>query len=150
MMTRFSLLTSIALLSGCATLTPATAPTAPPEASGKATVVSRQPLGNRGYSAASLDKTTEAERKAALAAPKTGGALLGKSVVALGPPSDPGLWVQSPHIKAKAQGRITAPNGKALALELRPASGAALLSFSAYQALGIGLTELPEVSIYSQ
>lgn len=150
MMTRFVLLTSFALLSACATLAPEKVTAPAPKGAESAKVVSRQVLGNRGYSAASLDSTSAEEKQAALAAPKSGGSLLGKSVVALGPPADAGLWVQSPLVKSKGQGRITAPNGKSLTLELRPSSGGALLSFSAYQALGIGLTELPEVSIFSQ
>jgi hypothetical protein len=42
---------------------------------------------------------------------------------------------------------VKAPNGQTLAVELRPGTGAALMSLAAYQALGIGLTELPELVI---
>ena len=49
---------------------------------------------------------------------------------------------------AVAKGHVVAPNGQSLAVELRPGTGAALMSLSAYQALGIGLTELPEMVIF--
>ena len=38
--------------------------------------------------------------------------------------------------------------GKSLGLELRPGTGAAHLSLAAFQALGLSLTDLPEVTIY--
>ena len=102
-----------------------------------------------GQSAAALDKTTAAEKSAALAAPAPApSGQLGKSVVALGSPADTGLWVQTSLVTAVTKGRVVAPNGQALAVELRPGTGAALMSLSAYQALGIGLIELPEMVIF--
>jgi hypothetical protein len=68
-------------------------------------------------------------------------------VVALGSPADPGLWVQTSLVTAVTQGTVRAPNGQTLAVELRPGSGAALMSLAAYQALGIALTDLPELVI---
>lgn len=155
MMTRVLASLGIALsLAGCATLNQIGAGSAPqqsPELAPTAKPVSVQPLGNRGYSAASLDKTSAEEKKAALAVTASGSEkLLGKSVVALGPPAEAGLWIQSPHVKSVGQGRITAPNGKSLGVELRPATGGALLSFSAYQALGLDLTSLPEITLYAK
>ena len=113
-----------------------------------ASPVSTQPLATlgAGQSAASFDKTSEAEKAAALAAPAKGGEL-GKQVVALGSPADPGLWVQTSLVKSVTKGSVKAPNGKVLAVELRPGTGAALMSLSAYQALGISLTELPQMTI---
>ncbi len=99
-----------------------------------------------GQSVAALDKTSEAEKKAALAT-APGGGELGRQVVALGSPADPGLWVQTSLVKATTNGSVKAPNGQVLAVELRPGSGAALMSLSAYQALGISLTELPQMVI---
>jgi hypothetical protein len=109
---------------------------------------SLEPLGS-GQSAAALDTTTAAEKTAALSAPAPApSGQLGKSVVALGSPADTGLWVQTSLVKAVTQGRVVAPNGQTLAVQLRPGSGAALMSLSAYQALGIGLIDLPEMVIF--
>ena len=109
---------------------------------------SLETLGS-GQTAAALDTTTEAENAAALSAPAPApSGQLGKSVVALGSPADTGLWVQTSLVKTVTKGRVVAPNGQALAVELRPGSGAALMSLAAYQALGIGLIELPEMAIF--
>ncbi len=96
-----------------------------------------------------LDKTTAEEKAAALAAPAKGGEReLGKVVVALGSPAEQGIWLSSALIKDKTQGRIVTAAGKSLAVELRPGTGAAHLSLAAFQALGLPLTELPEVTVY--
>ncbi|MCB6177404.1 hypothetical protein LHP98_04575 [Rhodobacter sp. Har01] len=102
-----------------------------------------------GQTPEALDQTSATEKAAALAAPAAGGEReLGRAVVALGAPAEQGLWVQSELVKAVAKGRVVAPNGQSLAVDLRPGTGAALMSLAAYQALGIGLTELPELVIY--
>jgi hypothetical protein len=114
-----------------------------------APAVSTTTLGARAVSAETLDKTTAAEKAAALAAPAAGGEReLGKVVVALGPPAEQGIWLSSALVKEKAQGRIMTAAGKSLTLELRPGTGAALLSLAAFQALGLSLTELPEVTVF--
>ncbi len=99
-----------------------------------------------GQSVAALDQTSTAEKTAALAAPAAGG-VLGTQVVALGSPADAGLWVQTSLVSAVRKGSVKAPDGQVLAVELRPGSGAALMSLSAYQALGISLTDLPQMQI---
>jgi hypothetical protein len=43
---------------------------------------------------------------------------------------------------------VVTASGQSLAVELRPGSGAALLSLAAFQALGLPLTGLPEVTVY--
>lgn len=102
-----------------------------------------------GQAPEALDQTTAEEKSAALAAPAKGGErALGKAVVALGSPAEPGLWVQTALVGAPSQGRIMAANGQSLAVDLRPGTGGALMSLAAYQALGIPLTDLPEVTIY--
>ena len=96
-----------------------------------------------------LDKTTAEEKAAALAAPAKGGEReLGRVVVALGAPTEQGIWVSTTLVTEKAQGRIVTAAGKSLGLELRPAAGGAHLSLAAFQALGLPLTELPEVTVY--
>jgi hypothetical protein len=106
-------------------------------------------LGARAVSAAALDTTTAEEKAAALAAPASGGEReLGKTVVALGPPAEQGIWLSSALVKETAQGRIVTAAGKSLAVELRPGTGGALLSLAAFQALGLSLTDLPEVTVF--
>lgn len=124
-------------------------PEAPP-ATEFAPAVSTSVLGTtQAASAEALDKTTAAEKAAALAAPAKGGEReLGRVVVALGSPAEQGIWLSSALVTEKAQGRIMTAAGKSLAVELRPGTGGALLSLAAFQALGLPLTGLPEVTIY--
>lgn len=137
-------------LAGCAALQGGkTAPAADPGmATEFAPAVETQSLEamGAGQSVAALDRTSEAEKQAALAA-APGGGELGRQIVALGSPADTGLWVQTSLVKSVTRGSVRAPNGQVLAVELRPGSGGALMSLSAYQALGIGLTELPQMVI---
>ena len=137
-------------LAGCAALQGGkTAPAADPGmATEFAPAVETQSLEamGAGQSVAALDRTSEAEKQAALAA-APGGGELGRQIVALGSPADTGLWVQTSLVKSVTRGSVRAPNGQVLAVGLRPGSGAALMSLSAYQALGIGLTELPQMVI---
>jgi len=107
-------------------------------------------LGASAYAPGALDRTSEAEKAAALATPaQAGERRLGQEVVALAPPAQGGLWVETALVSAPAKGRITTADGRSLAVELRPASGAAMMSFSAYQALGLPLTALPEITIFA-
>ncbi len=158
MMRTFALLPLSLALMGCslfdglgkreAAPTAAAAP-GPGMATEFAPAVTTTSLGATAHSAAALDKTSEAEKAAALAKPVASGEReLGKAVVALGPPAETGLWVQSVLVSSKGQGRVVAPNGQSLAVELRPGSGGALMSLSAYQALGLPLTGLPELTLY--
>ena len=144
-------------LSGCALFQneaggpkPAAGPAEPASATEAAPAVATSVLGTvRAASAEALDKTSAAEKAAALAAPASGGEReLGKVVVALGPPAEQGIWLSSVLVKEKGQGRIVTAAGKSLAVELRPGTGAALLSLAAFQALGLSLTELPQVTVY--
>jgi hypothetical protein len=156
-MRQLAMIPALALaLSGCAMFetqggrSGVTGPAEPQPATEFAPAVSTSVLGTtRAASAAALDKTTAEEKAAALAAPASGGEReLGKTVVALGPPAEQGIWLSSPLVKAKAQGRIVTAAGKSLAVELRPGTGGALLSLAAFQALGLSLTELPQVTVY--
>lgn len=107
-------------------------------------------LGAQAATAAALDTTTEAEKAAALGLPAPGGErALGAVVVALGPPAEQGLWLSTALVGAVVQGRIETAAGQSLALELRPGTGGALLSLAAYLALGLSLTELPQVTVYA-
>ena len=152
----FPLVLLAASLSGCAFLQPGgqdagpvTGPASTEPATDFAPAAASVALGARSASAAALDTTTAEEKAAALAAPASGGEqALGTAVVALGPPADQGLWLSSPLVKAVSQGRVVTASGQSLAVELRPGTGAALLSLAAFQALRLPLTDLPKVTIY--
>ena len=143
-------------LSGCALFqkdggpTGVTGPAEPQPATEFAPAVSTSVLGTtRAVSAEALDQTSAEAKAAALAAPAPSGEReLGKVVVALGPPAEQGIWLSSPLVTEVAQGRIVTAAGKSLAVELRPGTGGALLSLAAFQALGLSLTELPQVTVY--
>ena len=156
-MKQFVVLSLLALaLSGCALFqkegvtSGVTGPVEQQPATEFAPAVSTSVLGTtRAVSAEALDKTTAEEKAAALAAPAKGAErALGRVVVALGSPAEQGIWLSSSLVKEKAQGRIMTAAGKSLALELRPGIGGALLSLAAFQALGLSLTELAEVTVY--
>ena len=67
----------------------------------------------------------------------------------LGPPADQGIWLKSGLVTEVVQGRVETAGGQSLAVELRPGSGGALLSLAAFQALGLSLTDLPELTVYA-
>lgn len=120
----------------------ATAPQARPGA-----VAARlAPQGAR--SAAAFDRTTPAERAAAVAAPVSGGKL-GDVVVSLGNPAEQGFWLRSALVTAPRPGSVRLASGQSVQVELRPlAGGGPQLSLAAYRALGLGLTDLPKVAVY--
>ena len=147
MMQKALILMSVALgLSGCALMKQPAA--AVPEA---AVAPMARPVIGAGASASTLDQTTAAERAAAVAAKPAGGErALGSAVVALGSPAEQGLWVKSPLVVSKAKGRVLTQSGASVAVDLLPGTGSASLSLAAFRALGLGLTDLPEVTIYAE
>lgn len=107
------------------------------------------PLGG-AQSAAALDQTTDAEKAAATAAPSAGAEReLGRVVVALGSPAEQGFWLKSALVAAPGKGRVVTAGGKSVNVDLQPGTGAALLSLAAYRALGLGLTDLPELQVFA-
>ena len=125
-----------------------TQPMAPsPAASTAATSV----LQGGGQTVAALDTTTAAE-KAAAAKPFAGGGKLGSTVASLGDATEGGFWIKTPLAKAPAKGRVVNPaNGKSANVDLQPLSGGGAgsqLSLAAMQALGLSLTDLPEVEVW--
>lgn len=122
-------------------------PPAPPPAATAATSV----LQGGGQTVAALDTTTAAE-KAAAAAPSTGGGKLGRTVASLGDATEGGFWIKTPLVKAPAKGRVVNPaNGKSANVDLQPLSGGGAgsqLSLAAMQALGVSLTDLPDIEVW--
>lgn len=99
--------------------------------------------------AAALDGTSEAEKTAALSAGASGGTELGEVVVALGSPTEQGFWLRSSLVAVPAKGRVVTDEGASIAVDLLPGTGGALLSLPAFRALGLPLTGLPTVTVYS-
>ena len=100
-----------------------------------------------------FDTTTEEDRAEALAAPEPAGERsLGTTVVSLGNPADPGIWLDTPLVSSLTPGRI-AWNGNSVNLELRPSGGAAgsgsEISLAAMRLLEAPLTDLPTVEVFA-
>ena len=102
-----------------------------------------------------FDTTSAEERAAATDTSSAGGEkLLGNSIGSLGSPTDPGFWAVTPLVKSATQGRLVhAPSGASVKVELRPMDaepGAGTqISLPAFRALGLPLTDLPELEVYS-
>ena len=132
-------------LSACAAIRPEAKPPAIPATPAPVVIM------GAGTAAAALDQTTAAQKAAALSVPDTAAEhTLGVVVVALGSPAEPGFWVKSALISVPAKGRVQTADGQSVAVDLIPGDGAALLSLAAFRALGLGLTDLPEVTIYAE
>jgi hypothetical protein len=75
---------------------------------------------------------------------------LGETVASLGNPSEPGLWLKTPLVKAQTLGRVSY-NGKSANVTLIPIEGPATagsrMSLQAFQTLGAPLTDLVTVSV---
>lgn len=111
---------------------------------------SLQSLTSGGRTAAALDTTSAAQKAAATAAPAqlvNGSNVLGKVSVAMGSPAQQGLWLKSSLVKAPAKGRAVLASGQGVLVDLLPGTGGATLSLSAYRALGLKLTDLPQVQV---
>ena len=82
-----------------------------------------------------------------------GGLILGTAVASLGDASVPGLWIETPLVTAPGPGRVVGPDGRTVAVTLRPSGGApgttSSLSLEAMQSLGLGLADLPTVTVIS-
>lgn len=120
-----------------ATLAPETAAPPPPPAA---------------TTAEALDTTTPEQRAAATAAPSAPTSALGTTVVSLGSPTEPGLWLKTPLVDAERQGRVTNPaNGKSSLVTLIPLDGpptaGSRMSLAALRLIEASLTDLTEVEV---
>ena len=108
------------------------------------------PVLGVGQTAAALDATTDAQKAAAVAIPVAGSDVdLGLMVVALGSPAEQGFWLKSAKVAVPGKGRVVTADGRSVAVDLQPGTGGALLSLAAFRALGLGLTDLPEVRVFA-
>ncbi len=115
-----------------------------------ATAAPRPPAAARTVEA--LDTTTPEQRAAAVAPPEASSKGLGTTIVSLGSPTEPGLWIKTPLVKTEAQGRVTNPaNGKSSAVTLIPLDGPATagsrMSLAAMRLIEASLSDLTEVEV---
>ncbi len=107
-------------------------------------------VGAGGQSAASLDKTTEAEKEAATAAP-AGGSVLGTTIASLGDPTEQGFWLRTPLVDTETQGSVETAGGAVVQVKLipidGPASAGSRISLAAMRALDLGLTDLATLTV---
>ena len=102
-----------------------------------------------------LDTTTEEDRAAALATPVSVPAgLLGTTTATLGPPSDPGIWLETPLVSEVTPGRVNyGANGRSANVELRPSGGepgsGSQISLAAIRLLEAPLTGILELDVSS-
>lgn len=95
----------------------------------------------------------EADAGAAAPAPQTPAARLPATTIAsLGNVREGGLWMRTPLVSAPMRGRVSDPaTGREVVLDLLPLKGdpgaGSRLSLTAYQALGLPLTALPELRV---
>ena len=127
--------------------------TARPEArAGRSPVAT---LGQAGLRPEALDQVSAEERAAALAPAAAGAQPLGETLAALGSPAQSGLWLQTGLVTSVTQGRVELLDGSAsLRVELRPSGAAAgsgsQLSLSAFNSLGLPLTQLVRLRVFAQ
>ncbi|SHI41952.1 D-galactarate dehydratase [Wenxinia saemankumensis] len=168
-MTRYSvaLAPAFALLSACATLQPASAPSSGPDATAAAqqaaigapppvetldlTPPPPPPAG--ATTADQFDTTTEEDRAEATAATAGGETQLGTTLATLGNPASPGIWIETPFVTSVTAGRVERSNGEGINIELRPSGGqpgsGSEISLPAMQLLNLPLTAIEELTVYS-
>jgi hypothetical protein len=79
---------------------------------------------------------------------------LGRTVATLGDAAQPGLWLKTPLVQVQGPGRIVDPaTGQSVSVILIPIAGpvtaGSRLSLQAMQGLGLRLTDIVEVGVFS-
>ncbi len=140
----------IVSLCGCALLDkPAAAPPTAINAVPVAPPVAPQ-VSPLARSAAAHDITTDAQRSAALQAGPAAGQDLGRVTVTLGNPTEQGFWLRSALVTTPAKGRVTTDQGASVSVDLLPGTAGAQLSLAAFRTLGLPLTGLPSVTVFTE
>ncbi|KQI68537.1 D-galactarate dehydratase [Loktanella sp. 3ANDIMAR09] len=97
-----------------------------------------------------FDTTTAEDKAEALAVTAPAAAALGTTLVSLGSPADPGIWLKTPLVSELTPGRV-AYGGNEANVELRPSGGVvgsgSEMSLPAMRVLEIPLTEIAEVTV---
>ena len=103
-----------------------------------------------------FDTTTAAERKGAAAplAVSTGAHLLGTTIATLGNPVNPGFWLVTPLVTESISGRVAIDaTGASVTVQLIPTDGSetggSRISLAAMRLLGVPLTGLVELKVFS-
>ncbi len=149
----------LALIPGCSVLDrfgPKSAVEEPPVAVAEpalsaAPLSGAAPLGVTGAETAeALDQSTTSEKKEALAAPPASGETeLGRVAVSLGNPAEQGFWLRTTLVSTSGKGRVQTAGGQSVSVDLLPGASGAQLSLGAFRALGLALTDLPEVTVFA-
>jgi hypothetical protein len=117
-------------------------------------VAGQVPGTNGARSPEMLDRTSEAQRAAALVVPPSGGAALGETLAALGSPTEQGFWLRTGLVDRVRSGRVSVAQGGSVAVELRPsgqpASAGSQLSLAAFRALNLPLTQLVNLQVSAE
>ena len=104
--------------------------------------------------ASALDTTSAAERAQALRTAAPGGTALGQTLATLGSPTEQGFWLRTGLVTRVQQGRVTLPDGRGVAVELRPsgqpAGAGSQLSLAAFRALEVPLTQLVTLRVVGE
>ncbi|NVO24877.1 hypothetical protein [Donghicola mangrovi] len=113
------------------------------------------PPAGTARTAAQYDTATPAQKAAALGgAGQTAskGAYLGTQTVSLGDPKEEGIWVKTSLVNSNRPGTIKLKDGANVLVDLKPldGQGTAQISLSALRLLGLGITSLPVVEIYTR
>lgn len=141
---------AILTLSGCAVFSPAAVGAPPAPAVAAPPPDPEGVLGANSQSADALDQSSAADIAAATAVSEPAGAReLGRVVVALGSPAEQGFWIKTALATAPGKGRVVTTGGQSVNVDLIPGTGGALLSLAAFRQLGLGLTDLPDVTVYA-
>lgn len=117
---------------------------------GVQTEVQRPPSTAR--TADEFDTTSSEQRAvAAAAAPESAERALGSTIVSLGNAAQPGFWLETPLVTTPGSGRVVYPEtGKSVQVDLIPvADGGSRLSLPAMRLIGVPLTGLAEVEVFS-
>lgn len=99
-----------------------------------------------------FDTTTSKDRQEAVAVDQAVGTRLGKTVLSLGSPTEPGFWVKTPLVTKEQAGRVRIiASGAEANVTLMPIEGdgsASQISLAAMRVLNVGLTDLPEAELF--
>ncbi|SEQ28189.1 hypothetical protein SAMN05428995_103450 [Loktanella sp. DSM 29012] len=131
---------------------PATAPGATPVTAPVATLdpTPPPPPPAAATTVDDFDTTTEEDKAEALEVTTPVSAELGTTLVTLGSPADPGIWLKTPLVTALTPGRVAYRSNEAN-VELRPSGGTvgsgSEMSLPAMRVLEIPLTEIAEVTV---
>jgi hypothetical protein len=102
-----------------------------------------------------FDTTSDEDRAAAVVVEASSEKSLGITNISLGPPVQPGIWLETGLVTTLSEGRVENPaTGKSINVELRPSGGPATagsqLSLAAMRLLEVPLTGLIDVEVYQK